>query len=66
MRKIKVEVIQVFEITIDEKSEIVKEYKSEEELISDLVSYNFSVLPVIGKGVTIDDIEVLNKSFYHL
>lgn len=67
MKKIVIEVKQRVEITIDENSEYVKSYDSESELISDIVSYNFSsVLPVIGNGVTIEDIEVMSSDFYNL
>jgi hypothetical protein len=67
MKKIVIEVKQRVEVSIDENSEYVKSYDSESELISDIVSYNFSsVLPVIGNGVTVEDIEVLSSNSYNL
>lgn len=46
----------------DTENYIVKEYSNEKELIEDLASYRFTTLPVIGNGVEIKDIEVLDWS----
>lgn len=56
MATIKVMATYIYEIEVDETSEYVKEYESQSELISDLVHYQFKVLPVIGNGVTIEDV----------
>ena len=66
MKTIKVEVTQIVEIEVDETSQIVKQYESIDELVSDLVSYNFNVLPVIGKGVNVNDIEVVRHSHFYV
>ena len=60
MKTINIEVTYVVEIEVDESSPIVQEYESEKELILDLISYQFQVLPVIGEGVTINDISAVD------
>lgn len=57
-----VEVKTKYTIEVDSDNYIVKEYLNEEELINDLASYRFTTLPVIGNGVEIKDIEVLDWS----
>jgi hypothetical protein len=59
---IKVEVTSIYELEIDDDSEIVQEYESIDELVEELATYEFSgVLPVIGNGVDILDIYVLDS-----
>lgn len=53
----------IYEIEIDDESTIVKEYANDNELASDLTSYRFAVLPVIGKGVEIIDVETIEFGF---
>lgn len=51
-QKFKLEVTMIVEVEIDQEDEIVKEYESTDELLSDIVSYRFSpVLPVMQFGV---------------
>ena len=60
-KKLELEVTFKYTIEIDGDSEIVQEYENEKELIEDLIAYRFSpVLPVINKGVEINDIETLH------
>ncbi len=61
-KTLEIEVTMKYTIEVDSENSIVKEYESEKELVDDLVSYRFSVLPVIGNGVEIKDIEVLDYS----
>lgn len=47
-QKFKLEVTMIVEVEIDQTNDIVKEYQSTDELLSDIVSYRFSaVLPVM-------------------
>lgn len=62
-KKLQIEVTIEYTIEVDETSPIVKEYANEKELIDDLASYRFSVLPVIGNGVDIKDINVLHWDY---
>lgn len=64
MRKLKIEVMHVYEIEINDSDDIVKEYASDEELVEDLISYNFSsILPVIATGgVKVIDSEIIEHS----
>ena len=51
MKKVKVQVSFIYELEIDEANEIVKEYSSLVDLVSDCVLRNFgSGLPVIADG----------------
>jgi len=48
-QKFKLEVTMIVEVEIDQANDIVKEYDSTDELLSDIVSYRFSpVLPVMA------------------
>ena len=48
-QKIKLEVTMLVDVEIDQTNDIVKEYESTDELLSDIVSYRFSsVLPVMA------------------
>ena len=48
-QKFKLQVTMIVEIEIDQHNDIVKEYDSTDELLSDIVSYRFSaVLPVMN------------------
>ena len=58
MRKIKIEVKAIYEISVDDDSPIVKEYADDDDLVSDLAHYNWSTLPVLGNGVELIDMEV--------
>jgi hypothetical protein len=58
MKRLIIEVVRYYTITVDEDDEIVKEYLSEKELINHLVDYNFSILPVLEKGVVLEDEEI--------
>ncbi len=60
MKTLEIEVTYKYTIEVDEKSNIVKEYKDQKELINDLVDYRFTVIPVINNGVKIKDIQVLD------
>lgn len=60
MKRINVLATYNYEIEIDEKSPIVKEYENEKELIEHLVDYRFTILPVIDNGVRIVNVEVHN------
>lgn len=62
-KTLEVEVTIKYTIEVDNDNSIVKEYKNERELVDDLASYRFSVLPVIGDGVEIKDVEVLDWSY---
>jgi len=62
-KTLEVEVKIRYTIEVDAENSIVKEYETEKELIGDLASYRFSVLPVINNGVEIKDIEVLGWSY---
>ena len=62
-KTLEVEVTIKYTIEVDKDNSIVKEYKNEKELVDDLASYRFSVLPVIGDGVEIKDVEVLDWSY---
>ncbi len=62
-KTLEVEVTIKYTIEVDNDNSIVKEYKNEKELVDDLASYRFSVLPVIGDGVEIKDVEVLDWSY---
>ena len=55
---VKIQATYIYEIEVDNESSIVKNYNTEKEMIEDLVGYRFSILPVIGQGVEIKDIEV--------
>lgn len=55
-----IEVKTWYTIEVDTENQIVKEYGNEKELVDDLASYRFTTLPVIGNGVEIQDIEVLD------
>jgi hypothetical protein len=57
-KKITVDVHYQVTMEVDTDDDIVKEYESQNELVSDLVHYRFSTLPVLQKGVKINDIEV--------
>lgn len=61
-KTLEIEVTMKYTIEVDTENSIVKEYETEKELVDDLSSYRFSVLPVIGNGVEIKDVEVLNWS----
>lgn len=51
MKKVKVQVSFIYELEIDEANEIVKEYSSLADLVSDCALRNFgSGLPVIADG----------------
>lgn len=54
-----------YTIEIDENNDIVKEYKNEDELIEDCISYRFNaVLPVISDGgVKVKDEDIVHYSF---
>ncbi len=55
MKKIKIEVVTVVTVEIDEANDIVQEYNSDKELLSDIVSYRFSsTLPVMKSGVKVE------------
>lgn len=58
MRKIKIEVTSIYEISVDDESPIVKEYADDNELVQDLSSYRFYTLPVLGNGVELLDVEL--------
>lgn len=62
-KTLEVEVTIKYTIEVDNDNSIVKEYANEKELVDDLASYRFSVLPVIGDGVEIKDVEVLDWSY---
>ena len=48
-QKFKLEVTMLIEVEIDQANDIVTEYDSMDELLSDIVSYRFSaVLPVMS------------------
>ena len=48
-KKFKLEVTMIVEVEIDQENDIVKEYETTDELLSDIVSYRFSsVLPVMA------------------
>lgn len=67
MRTIKVEATYYVEIEIDDEDPMVREYESDKELIDDLVSYRFSILPVIGSGgVSVKDVEVFDSNYYQI
>jgi hypothetical protein len=52
MKKIKLEVVMLVTVEIDEANDIVQDYNSDKELLSDIVSYRFSsTLPVMQSGV---------------
>ncbi len=57
-KTIKVSATFIYELEIDADSSIVQEYDNDGQLIEELVSYRFSLLPVIGNGVEIKDIQV--------
>ena len=61
MKKVKVKVTYEYEPEINENDGIVKDYESENDLIVDCASYNFSdILPVIKHGgVKINDMEFI-------
>lgn len=58
-KNLKIQVTRTYEIEIDTENSIVKDYESEDELIDHIVSYNFSVLPVINNGVKVIDDELI-------
>lgn len=60
---VQIDVKVKYTIEVDPENEIVKEYEDDHDLISDLVSYNFSVLPVIGNGVEVKDTKIIKWSF---
>lgn len=64
MKKVEITVTYKYELEINENDSIVKEYKSENDLLADCASYRFSdILPVIKKGgVKIKDIEMVRVS----
>ncbi len=59
-KKLEIEVTYLYEIEIDTNNSTVKEYDSEKELIDNLTSYHFEVLPVIGDGVEVKDTTLLH------
>jgi hypothetical protein len=59
-KTIAIEVTYKYTIEVDENSPIVKEYNTEGELIDDLASYRFTILPVLNNGVEIKDVEFLD------
>lgn len=58
MKTVKVKATFIYELEVDTESSYVKDYDNEEGMIEDLVHYQFTILPVIGKGVEIKDVEV--------
>ncbi len=62
-KTLEIEVTIKYTVEVDTENSIVKEYETEKELVDDLASYRFSVLPVIGNGVEIKDVEVLEWSY---
>ena len=62
-KTLEVEVTIRYTIEVDNNNSIVRDYRNEKELVDDLASYRFSVLPVIGNGVEIKDVEVLDWSY---
>lgn len=60
---LEIEVTIRYAIEVDTENSIVKEYDSEKELVDDLASYRFTTLPVIGNGVEIKDVEVVEWSY---
>jgi hypothetical protein len=59
-KTITLQVTKRYVIEVDEESEIVKEYDTEQELLYEVASYNFSsTLPVIGKGVYVIDSDLV-------
>lgn len=54
-----IEVVYRYTIHIEEENSIVQEYKDTNELIADLASYRFTILPVIDNGVQIQDVELV-------
>jgi hypothetical protein len=58
MRKLIIEVTNLYEISVDDNSPIVKDYADDNELVDDLASYHFSTLPVIGNGVELIDVQL--------
>jgi len=62
-KTLEIEVTIKYTVEVDTENSVVKEYESEKELVNDLASYQCSVvLPVIGNGVEIKDVEVLKWS----
>lgn len=59
-KKVKIEATYAYEIEVDTQSSCVKDYDSERGLFEDLVHYRFTTLPVIGRGVSIKDVDVLS------
>lgn len=57
-KTILVNVTYIYTIEVDTENAVVKEYKTEKEMLEDLVHYNFKVLPVLEEGVKITDISV--------
>jgi hypothetical protein len=62
-KTLEIEVTIKYTVEVDTENSIVKEYETEKALVDDLASYRFSVLPVIGNGVEIKDVEVLQWSY---
>ena len=63
MRRVIVTVIREYTVDIDMANEIIEDYSNEDELIQDLASYNFNVLPVITAGaVKLIDNEIVKVS----
>ena len=61
MKKIfKIEATYCYTIEVDEDDLIVKDYENEQEMIEDLVSYRFDILPVLNDGVKVKDVEVID------
>ena len=57
-KRIEIEVTRKAVIEVDTTSDIVQEYDDDDELVSDLVGYEFRMLPVIGDGVKVIENEI--------
>jgi len=62
--KLTIQVTKIYEIEVNEKAKLVKDYKDTQDLVNDLADNDFEYLPVIDSGVeimndTVIDAEVI-------
>ena len=61
MRKIRFEVVQYFEVLVDDENDVVQDYEDDKEMLLDCIMRNFSeILPVVQtKGVQLKDSDII-------
>lgn len=62
-KKFEVSVNYIYTIEVDTEDNVVKEYNNDRELIEDLASYEFKVLPVLERGVYVNDVEMADFTY---